>query len=48
MALWDAGVEALVEALGGMRKVQGGGRTEVQVGRMVALGGRSGVQVGRI
>lgn len=41
-------LDAHVEALGGRRKVQGGGRTEVQVGKTVVQGGRSGARVGRI
>ena len=48
LALLDFGEQALVEALGGRRKVQGGGRTEVQVGKTVVQGGRSGARVGRI
>ena len=38
-----------MEALGGRRKVQGGGRTEVQVSKtvLVARAGRSGARVGR-
>ena len=55
MALSDGGGEGHVEALGGRRKVQGGGRTGARVGRnllqdgiLLAQGGRLVVLDGRL